>query len=252
MSVVSAAAIMLNSRSHGEHGAVVRLLTRKHGLIAAYVAGARSRTLRPVVLPGNLVAATIRARTAGQLPGAVVELIASRAPLHREPLAAAAIGWACGLAAGALPDGVPFPPVFDGLAAMLDAVAVAPSARGWGAALARYELLMLAELGFGLALGRCIVTGATADLAYISPRSGAAVSAAAARGHERQLLPLPPFLADGAARPADTAEVLAGLRVTGAFLARHVLADRRDDLAGARARLIAGLDRAVAPAGGAD
>ena len=142
-------AIVCASRAQGETGAIVRLLTEQRGLVAAYVAGARGRQLRPVVIPGNAVAAEIRSRAVGQLPFARLELQASRAPFLAEPLPAAAIGWATTLTAAALPERQPFPALYSALSALLDAVCHAPSARGWLPALVAYEGLLLRELGYG-------------------------------------------------------------------------------------------------------
>ena len=147
--LIRAPAILCASRAHGEHGAVVRLLTADHGLVAAYVAGARGRTLRPVVIPGNLVAAEIIARTASQLPSAKLELVTSRGPWLTEPLASAGIGWVTTLTARTLPEGQPFPAIHSALEAVLDAICHAPSARGWARAVAAYEALLLQEIGFG-------------------------------------------------------------------------------------------------------
>jgi len=110
--------------------------------------------------------------------------------------------------------------------------------------MARYELLLLAELGFGLDLSGCVATGTTADLAFVSPKSGAAVSRDAAVGYEARLFALPPFLRDGGA--AQWPDILAALAITGHFLARDVLVDRRRDPMPARARLVERLHRAVA------
>jgi len=128
---------------------VVRLLTRDHGLVAAYVAGARGRRLRPLLIPGNRLDAEIAARSASQLPFARVELVESRGPWLSEPLASAAIAWACALTATVLPEGHPYPPIHDAFAGLLDAICQAPSARGWARALAAYEALVLRELGYG-------------------------------------------------------------------------------------------------------
>jgi DNA repair protein RecO (recombination protein O) len=144
-------AIVVAVRPHGEHGAIVRALTPDAGVQAGYVRGGRSRRLRPVLMPGNLVHAEYRARTEEQLAHLGVELVHSRAFLLSEPLAAAAIEWACALTAAALPEAQPYPRLFEGLGGLLDAVEAAPSARGWAAALVRYELLVLGETGFGLA-----------------------------------------------------------------------------------------------------
>jgi len=142
-------AILCASRPHGEHGAIVRLLTAEHGLAAAYVAGARGRELRPLLIPGNLLEVEVRARTASQLPSARLELVASRGPWLSEPLPSAGIGWACALTAVALPEGHSYPPLYQGLGALLDAICHAPSARGWARVLAGYEVLLLREVGYG-------------------------------------------------------------------------------------------------------
>lgn len=147
---IESQAIIVAVRPHGEHGAIVRALTPDDGIQAGYVRGGKSRRLRPVLVPGNVVAAEYRARTADQLPHLTAELAHSRAFLLSEPLAAAGIEWATALAAAALPEGQPYPRVYQGLDGVLAAIEAAPSARGWAAALVRYELLVLGELGFGL------------------------------------------------------------------------------------------------------
>ena len=244
MSILATPAIVCSLRQHGEHGAIARLLTPDDGLIAGYVRGGRSRAMRPVLLPGNSVAATFRARTEEQLASLTVELAHSRAPLHAEPLPAAAIDWACALTAIALPEGTPYPALHSALDGVLGAVEAAPAARGWAVALVRYELLLLAELGFGLDLTRCAATGDATDLAFVSPRSAAAVSRAGAVGYESLLLPLPPFLLEGGT--GEWGQILDGLRLTGFFLERCILTDWRADVLAARERLVERLKRAVA------
>lgn len=237
-------AIICAVRAHGEHGAIVRALTPADGIQAGYVRGGRSRRLRPVLMAGNTVHADYRARTEDQLPHLSVELTASRGALHSEPLAAAAIEWATALAASALPEGQAYPRVFQALEGLLQAIEAAPSARGWAAALVRYELLVLAELGFGLDLSECAATGATADLAFVSPKSGRAVGAVAGEPYRAQLFALPPFLLEGGA--AGWEDIDAGWRITGHFLARDLLIERQADLLDARARLTDRLRRAAA------
>ncbi len=146
---ISTTAIICAVRGHGEHGAIVRALTADHGLLGGYVQGARSRTQRPVLIAGNIIAAQFRARTDTQLPSLSAELIQSRAGLMGEPLAAGGIEWACALAAVALPEAHPYPRLHSGLDGVLTAIEAAPSARGWAAALVRFEELVLAELGYG-------------------------------------------------------------------------------------------------------
>ncbi len=124
---------------------------------------------------------------------------------------------------------------------ILCAVEAAPSAKGWAAALVRYELLILAELGFGLDLETCAATGAIDDLAFVSPKSGRAVSAAGAGTYRDRLLRLPPFLLGGG--PADWDEIFDGLRITGHFLARDLLIERQAGILAARERLVDRLQR---------
>lgn len=245
MTTIKAPAIVCGVRAHGEHGAIVRLLTRDHGLLAGYVRGGRSRTMRPILVPGNFVAAELRLRSSsGALPGATAELLASRAPLLEEPLPAAGIEWISALTAASLPEDLPFPALFDALSALLDAIAASPAARGWAGGLARFELLLLGELGFGLTLDECVATGQRNDLVFVSPKSGGAVSRNAAMGLEGRLLPLPGFLTEGG--EADLPEVLAALRMTGHFVEKSLLHDRRSGLGDARRRLVERLERAVA------
>jgi DNA repair protein RecO (recombination protein O) len=239
-----AEAIILSVRAHGEHGAVVRALTESDGVQAGYVRGGRSRRLKPILQPANLVLGDWRARTDEQLPGLTVELIHSRAPLFREPLPAAALEWTTALTAAALPEAQAYPHLHSALDGVLSAVEAAPAARGWAVALVRYELLLLAELGFGLDLDRCAATGATSDLAFVSPKSGGAVSRAGALGYESRLMPLPRFLLEGGA--AEWGDILDGLRITGHFLARDLLTARAADVLAARERLVDRLKRAVA------
>jgi DNA repair protein RecO (recombination protein O) len=229
---------------HGEHGAVVRVMTPDDGLQAGYVRGGRSRRLRPVLLPGNIVQIDLRARTDTQLGSMTVELVHSRAPLLGEPLAVAAIDWATALSATVLPEAQPYPRLFSALSAVLDAIEAAPAARGWAVALARYELLVLAELGFGLDLSGCVATGSQEELRWVSPKSGGAVSAAAGAPYADKLLPLPSFLIDGASE-GSWPDILDGLKLTGYFLDRDLLTERRGVVLDARTRLIERLRRIV-------
>ena len=235
-------AIVCALRNHGEHGAIVRLMTPDQGLVAAYVRGARGRRTRPVLIAGNVVQAQLSARTEFQLPQADIELVHSRGPLLSEPLPTAAIEWATVLTATALPEGQPYPPLYQALDGLLDAIEAAPSASGWGAAMVRYELLLLGELGFGLDLDSCVVTGAKDNLVAVSPKSGRAVSAAEAEPYEEKLLALPSFVREGGR--ASWEEIAQGLDLTGHFLMRDVLTDRSRPIADARERLVDRLRRA--------
>jgi DNA repair protein RecO (recombination protein O) len=127
----------------------VRSLSEDHGLIAGFVQGAHSRTLRPVLIAGNLVQGVWRARTVGQLASLSIELLRSRAHLLGEPLAIAGIDWATAVTAATLPESHPYPRIFLALDGLLSAIEHAPAARDWAGAMARYEELLLSELGYG-------------------------------------------------------------------------------------------------------
>lgn len=146
---LTAPAILIAARPHGETAVIARLLTEESGVVAAYVAGGRGRQLRPVMIPGNVVQADIRAKSDSQLPFARLELVQSRGPWLSEPLSSAAIAWATALTAAALPERNPYPTLYAALGGLLDAICSADAARQWVEALAIYEALLLRELGYG-------------------------------------------------------------------------------------------------------
>ncbi|HEX8645145.1 MAG TPA: DNA repair protein RecO [Allosphingosinicella sp.] len=236
-------AIVCAVRAHGEHGAIVRALTPADGIQAGYVRGGKSRRLRPVLVPGNIIQADYRARTDEQLAQLSVELVHSRAFLLSEPLAAAGIDWACALTAAALPEAQAYPRLYDAFDGLLSAIEAAPSARGWSAALVRYELLLLGELGFGLDLSECAATGARDDLAFVSPKSGRAVSRAGAGEYRDRLLALPNYLLGVRSGTPHWEDIRDGLKLTGHFLARDLLIERQADVLAARGRLVDRLQR---------
>ena len=213
-------AIVLSARRHGEANLVLSALTREHGRHLGLVKGGASRRQRPLLEIGNLLKVTWRARLEEQLGNFTVEpLGAVAATLLDDPLRLAALSAACAVADIVLPEREPHEDVYRATAALIDAISAATD---WPAAYVRWELALLAALGFGLDLSKCAATGETADLVYVSPKTGRAVSRAAGQGYHDRLLPLPLFLIDAAATP-DTADLLAGLRLTGYFLDRHVL-----------------------------
>ncbi|MCJ7420320.1 DNA repair protein RecO [Sphingomicrobium astaxanthinifaciens] len=235
--------ILVAVRAHGERGAVVRLFTVDEGLLAAYVRGAHGRRLGPVLLAGNEVAAELSARNDNELPQARLELRVSRGALLGEPLPAAAIEWLSALTAAVLPERQPYPTLHAALGALLAAIERAASARDWASALVRYELTLLAELGYGLDLSGCAVSGDNDHLVAVSPRSGRAVGAAAAGPYAGRLLPLPAFLLEGGR--GDWGAVLDGLALSGHFLERDLLVDRAAAALSARERLLSRLRRAA-------
>lgn len=146
---ISASAIICAVRPHGEAGAIVRALTAEYGLLAGYVQGARGRTLRPVLIPGNGIKGEWRGRVADQLPSLTAEPEYSRAHLLGEPLAVSAIDWLTSLTAATLPEAMPYPRLYSALSGVLSAVELAPAARGWARGVAGYEQLLLSQLGYG-------------------------------------------------------------------------------------------------------
>jgi len=239
-----APAVVLDIRPHGETGVVVTLLTEEHGRHAGFARGGASRTQAALWQPGNLVEAKWVARLADQLGAVSGEMVHAAAALAMDdPLALATLRAATGVAEGALPEREAHPRLFHGLVAVIARLAGGPEAAL--PELVRWEAELLADLGYGLDLARCAVTGGSEDLRYVSPRSGRAVSEGAAGAWRDRLLPLPAFLlGQGPSGPADW---LAGLRLTGHFLARDVFGTQHRPLPAAREMLVDRLAVLVAP-----
>lgn len=200
------------------------------------VRGGRSKRHRGVFEPGNSVAAHWQARLAEHLGNYRCELTRPRAAgLLDDPLRLAALQAACATMETALPEHHPYPQLFQGLNELLDTILADDN---WLAAYVHWEVRVLGELGFGLDLGACAVTGQTHDLAFVSPRTGRSVCRDAAKPYEGKLLILPRFLiTPGAASARD--DILAGFRLTGWFLQNHVLVALGGRLPPARERMIA-------------
>jgi DNA repair protein RecO (recombination protein O) len=228
-------AFVLSARLHGESGAIVEALTALSGKWAAHVAGGASRRLKPHLQPGARVTFAYRARVAEQLGSARVEGAGSGpSDLFDDSAALAGLTSAAAVVATALPEREPHPGVFLAFEAL--AVALADEDI-WPAVMVRFEAGLLADLGFGLDLSVCAVTGATDDLAWVSPRTGRAVSAAAGEPYKDRLLALPMFLlsAQGGIVPGD---IEAGLTLTGHFLQACVFNALDRPLPPARERMI--------------
>lgn len=210
-------AVVLSARPQGESGLVVSLLTESLGRHPGLAHGGQSRAQASLWQPGNLVDARWRARNADNLGSMTGEMVhAAAAMAMDDPLALAVLMAACAVADGALPEREPYPRAFAGLVALV--VAVAGDARRGLEALVRWEVVLLAELGYGLDMGCCAVSGDTVDLAWVSPRTGRAVSAGVGAAYVGRLLPLPAFLlGEGEGDPGQWQD---GLRLTGHFLER--------------------------------
>ncbi len=239
-------AIVLSARRHGEGSAVATLLTRRRGRHAGLARGASSARGRGALQPGNRVEATWTARLAEHLGAWRIELRASHAPeLFDDRLRLAGLSAALAVAEAALPEREPHPGVYEALLALVAAMEAPELGDAWIAAHVRWELGLLAELGFGLDLARCAVTGSGGDLAFVSPRTGRAVSRAAAEPYAGRLLRLPGFLAGRG--PGGREDLAAGLALTGHFLERHVFAPAHRPPPPARLRFA---DRLAAAEGG--
>jgi DNA repair protein RecO (recombination protein O) len=216
--------IVLGLRRHGESSAVVELLTREHGRHLGLVRGASGKRMRPVLQPGNTVRAVWRARLDEHLGMYAIEGLELRAA----NLIAASHGvyGVTHLAAlvRLLPERDPHEDIYAQLEYALDDFDEAGEA---AVHLIRFELAILAELGFGLDLSNCAATGETSDLIYVSPKSGGAVSRSAGEPWRDRLLPLPAFLREDDQQHGWSDQDLAdGFRLTGLFLLRHVLEPR--------------------------
>lgn len=231
--------IVLSARAHGENGLIASLLTRDHGRHAGFVHGGVSRRARPIWQPGNVVALAWRARLAEQLGNYTAELREPHAARALEDAAElAGLAAACAVIDAALPEREPHPAMFDGFLAFLTVL----GHPGWPAIYVRLELGLLQELGFGLDLSACALTGATTDLAYVSPKTGRAVSRAAAGPYKEKLVVLPGFLSTGGL-PSDPEDLRQGLDLTAFFLERHVFWPHNKPLPAARARFMETLQR---------
>lgn len=232
--------IVLAARKHGESATVVSLLTRDHGRHAGLVRGGMGKRMRGVAQPGNLVAATWRARLADHLGTYTCELVlASAAAVLDDALRLAGLAAACAMAEAAIPERETHPVLYDALLALLADL----QGRDWPSAYVRWEIVLLRELGFGLDFTACAATGRNDHLAYVSPKSGRAVSLAAGEPYRRLMLPLPSFLLSGEPARAPS-EVTEGLTLTGYFLERHVFAHNDRGLPAARQRLVERLGQA--------
>jgi DNA repair protein RecO (recombination protein O) len=235
-------ALVCSVLAHSEHGAVVRILSAEQGLLAGYVRGGRSSKLRPVLVPGNTVKAQWRARVEDQLGSLTVELARARSHVMlASATRAAALAWVSAFTAVALPVRAPYPRVHAALEGLLDTLDYAEDDLVWAPALVRFELTVLAELGFGLDLSECAATGTRTDLTYVSPRSARAVSRTAGLPYAPRLLALPAFLLPGSNAPPRWADVRDGLALSGHFLGQHLLTGHAGRVRDARDQLLSAL-----------
>jgi DNA repair protein RecO (recombination protein O) len=233
--------IIIGTRRHGETSLILELMTRGHGRHLGLVRGGRSRKRQPVLQPGNSVAATWRARLDEHLGNYTIEATAERAARLIEGASGLYALQALAGLLRLLPERDPHPHLYEGLAAIVDHLGDPLVAGGM---VVRFELQLLDDLGFGLDLDQCAATGVNDNLAFVSPKTGRAVSLAAGEAYRDRLLPLPAFLLAPASESRPTAADLAdAFRLTGYFLARHVYEPRGLVPPEARASLVALIGR---------
>ncbi|MBL6945241.1 MAG: DNA repair protein RecO [Rhodospirillales bacterium] len=233
--------IVLSARRHGETSAIVTLLTRRFGRHAGLVRGGAGKRLRGILQPGNTVQARWRARLPEHLGSMMCELTHSYAATVMDDAdRLAALSSACALAEAALPEREAHEAVYDGLLVLLQAI----EDDTWPTVYVHWEIGLLGELGFGLDLSECAATGRNDQLAYVSPKSGRAVSLAAGEAYKNKLLPLPAFLVSSQGK-GSAQDVADGLRLSGYFLERHVFTHRDQGLPAARRRLAARLNKRI-------
>ncbi|MEM9756504.1 MAG: DNA repair protein RecO [Pseudomonadota bacterium] len=228
-------AVLLTIRPHGETAAIAEVFAAGQGRYAGVVRGGTSRRMAPILQPGAQLDVSWRARLSEHIGVFAVEPITLRAAAHLSDRGALlGLSAVTSLLAFCLPERVPYAALYARSIALLDGL----GAERWALAYLGWEVALLETMGFGLDLRRCAVTGATDDLAFVSPRTGRAVARTAAGDWADRLLPLPDCLTGG------THDVSAGLRVTGHFLNNHLapsLGDR--PIPAARDRLAAWIGR---------
>ena len=231
--------VVLGVRPHGETSAIVEILTRDHGRHLGLVMGGRSRRLRPILQTGNHVDVRWRARLADHLGHMTLELRQGTAAGLLDNSKALNALTSLAALAHLLPERDPHPNLYEITLFVLDLIGDADMLP---ALLVRWELALLAELGYGLDLTRCAASGANDGLIYVSPKTGRAVSASAGEPYKDKLLALPAFLTQGGQGQGVTArDIAAGFALTGFFLENRVLAPRGAKLPDSRERLIAAL-----------
>ncbi|MBV9018838.1 MAG: DNA repair protein RecO [Alphaproteobacteria bacterium] len=230
---------VLAARRHGESGLIAELLTREHGRHAGLVRGGQSPRRRALFQPANRIVAHWRGRLPEHLGSLDCELVEAHAVRFLDdPDRLAAVTSAIALLLAALPEREPNADLYEAFAALLAALGAPES---WARHYVEWECGLLATLGFGLDLTRCAATGAIDDLAFVSPRTGRAVSRAAAAPYRDKLLPLPRFMWRDS--PAGRRDISVGLALTGYFLLHHLLEPHGRQLPDARERLAERLRR---------
>lgn len=232
--------ILLSSRKHGETSAIIEVFTPEQGRHAGVVRGGTSRKTAPILQPGAQLDVVWRARLEDHIGAFTVEPVRSRAAAAMgDRMALAGLNAVTALLSFCLPEREAHPALYARSEALLDLLGQADV---WPLAYLQWELALLEEMGYGLDLTACAVTGAQEGLIYVSPKSGRAVSAGGAGEWADKLLPLPEVLrGEGAAHDAEIAQAFI---TTGYFLTHHLARNLGDrPLPEARARFVDAFNR---------
>ncbi|MCF6216269.1 MAG: DNA repair protein RecO [Emcibacter sp.] len=230
--------IIISLRKYGEYDALIDVMTAQHGRHAGLVKGGMGRRQRGTLQPGNEVTLKWRGRLESQLGTFAAELRNARSASFLDyPSKLGVLNSVCAILSVSLAEREEHNTLYEGLQMLLDTLEHAgPEPESWGALLVRWEIGLLAELGFGLDLGCCAATGVTDDLIYVSPKSGRAVSRGAGLPYHDKLLTLPPFLLGGGNVTGN--DVRAGLSLSEFFLERYVLFPHNKKIPQARRMLL--------------
>jgi DNA repair protein RecO (recombination protein O) len=233
--------VILHTRPYGETHAVTQIFTERHGRCAGLVHGGQGRRMGPILQAGNEVKAEWKGRDES-LGHFALEMVRARASeAMQDRFSIAGLTAACAVAHVCLPEREIHRPSFRAMSVLLDHLGDLDL---WPVLMARWELGLLGELGFGLTLDRCAATGARDDLVYVSPRSACAVSAGAGAPYKDKLLPLPSFLL-GRSMKASLADALDALSTTGHFIETRILHPSDKVLPEARIRVVGLLQSAL-------
>lgn len=227
--------VILNARAHGETHAVADVFTAEHGRWAGLVYGGQGRRMQPILQPGNEVRVVWRGRSNDSLGHYTIELTKARAAeLMQERQSLAALSAASSLAIACLPEREVHTPCYKAMSVLLDMM---DNIDMWPSLMARWELGLLAELGFGLSLDRCASTGVGENLIYVSPKSAQAVSAEAGEPYKDKLLRLPAFLR-GEPGSVGENDALLALETTGYFIESRILHPSNQELPEPRRKIL--------------
>lgn len=232
--------IVLSARRYGESGILLSLLTAERGRHHGLVRGGAGKSARGLYQPGNVLSVLWKARLEEQLGLFSCELLeATAAAVLGDADRLAALSSACALTEAVLAERDPHQTLYDASLALMAVLSLdgPAEARAWAEAYVQWELLVLAEMGFGLDLSACAATGGTERLAWVSPKTGRAVSSEAGQPYADKLFPLPSFLTN-AAEAATPVDILKGLRLSGWFIERYLLEPHHRRLPPARDRLL--------------